>query len=95
MTNLYHGNLNHGLKSVPKLKFDHINLIPYSKINVRLAAHELTETEGKMIEHFNPPKALETSKFCVMINKFFDCLYFRNLHEYRTKRKKFLKFMKI
>ena len=91
ITSIYHENLNHGLKLVPKLKYEHVNLTPFSKMNVRLAAQVLSETVGKVIEHFGPPEALETSKFCIMIDKFFDCLNVSNTHEYKTKKKEFLK----
>lgn len=46
---------------------------------------------GKVSEHFGPPGALETSNFCIMIDKFFDCLNVSNKHEYKTKKKEFLK----
>ena len=46
---------------------------------------------GKVSEHFDPPGALETSNFCIMIDKFFDCLNVSNKHEYKTKKKEFLK----
>ena len=44
-----------------------------------------------MSKHFGPPGALETSNFCIMIDKFFDCLNVSNKHEYKTKKKEFLK----
>ena len=91
ITSLYHENLNHGVKLVPKLKYEHINLTPFSKMNVRLTAQVLSKTVGKVIEHFGPPEALETSKFCIMIDKLFDCLNVSNTHEYKTKKKEFLK----
>ena len=91
IANLYHENLNHVLKLVPKLKYEHINLTPFSKTNVRLAAQVFSKAAGKVIEHFGPPEALEISKFCVMIDKFFDCINVSNTHEYKTRKKKFLK----
>ena len=60
-------------------------------MNAGLATQVLSETVGKVIEHFGPPEASETSNFCVMIHKFFDCLNVSNTHEYKTKKKGFLK----
>ena len=91
ITSLYHQNLNHVLKLVPKLKYEHINLTPFSKMNVSLASQVVSDTFVKVIEHFGPPEALGTSKFCVMINKFFDSINDSKTHEYKTKKKEFFK----
>ena len=57
ISSLYHENLNHSSKLVPKLKYEHINATPFSKMKVRLATQVLSETVGKVIEHFSPPEA--------------------------------------
>ena len=59
--------------------------------NVSLAAQVLSETVGKVTECFGPPETLKTSKFCVMIDKFFDSLNVSNTHKYKTKMKEFFK----
>ena len=91
ITQLYHEDLESGLKLVPKLTNDHISLTPYSVMRVRLAAQILSETVGKVLKQFGPPEADGTAQFCIMMDKFFDCLNVKNTVEHTLKRKPFLK----
>ena len=91
LTQLYHEDLESGLKLVPKLTNDHIALTPYSVMRVRLAAQVLSETVGKVLNSFGPPEAAGTAQFCIMMDKFFDCLNVKNTVEHTLKRKPFLK----
>ena len=91
ITQLYHEDLESGLKLVPKLTNDHISLTPYSVMRVRLAAQVLSETVEKVLKHFSPPEADGTAQFCIMMDKFFDCLNVKNTVEHTLKRKPFLK----
>ena len=43
-----------GLKLVPKLTSDHVNLTPYSVMRVRLAAQVLSESVGSVLNAFGP-----------------------------------------
>ena len=81
----------YGLQYLPKLRSDHINLTPYSVMNVRLAAQVLSETVGKVLLQYGPPDAAATAKFCLPMDQFFDCCNVRNREEARRKNKKFLK----
>ena len=81
ISHLYHDDLESGLKLVNKLTSDHINLT-HSVMRVRLAAPVLSETGGNMLNHFGLPEAAGTAEFCLMVDKFFDCLNVRNTKEY-------------
>lgn len=43
-----------------------------------------------MLQSFGPQEAAATSKFCAMVDSFFDCLNVRSLREHERKRKPFL-----
>ena len=40
-----------------------------------------------MLNHFGSPEAAVTAEFCLMIDKFFDCLNVRNTKEHELKKK--------
>lgn len=82
ISQLYHDDLETGLKLVNKLTSDHINLTPYSVMRVRLAAQVLSETVGNVLNEFGPEETAGTAKFCLMMDKFFDCLNVRNRTEH-------------
>ena len=91
ITSLHNENLNFGIKLVSKLTSDYVHLTSYSVMNVRLAVQVLSETVGKVLSEFSPPEAAATSKFCLMMDKYFDCMNVRNINEHKVKRKPFLK----
>ena len=91
ISRLYYDDLESGLKLVPKLTSDHINITPHSGMRVRLAAQVLSESVGTVLNEFGPPEANGTAKFCLMMDTFFDCLNVRNTKEHSIKRKPFLK----
>ena len=78
-------------KIVNKLISDHINLTSYSVIRVTLAAQVISETVGDVSNIFGPDEAEETDQFCIMMDKYFDCLNVRNIRQHIIKRKSFLK----
>ena len=90
ISQLYHADLESGLKLVNKLTSDH-NLSPYSVMRVRFAAQVLSETAGNALNEFGPSEAAGTANFCVMMDKCFDCLNIRNTVEHEQKRKSNLK----
>ena len=60
-------------------------------MRVNLAAQVLSQTVGNVLNSFGPEKTDGTAKFCIMLDKLFDCFDGRNTTEHITKRKPFLK----
>ena len=79
------------MKLVPKLKYEHINLTPYSVMNVRLAAQVLSETVGKVLLVTGSAEVAATANLYLMMDKFFDYLNVRNTEEHKIKLKSFLR----
>ena len=78
--------MNNGLKLLPKLTLAHVNLTPYSKMNVRLATQILSESVSCILREYYPAGTFGTSELCHYANKFFDCLNSRNQFEFVKKR---------
>ena len=87
---IHNKDLDDGLKELPKLTQDHINLSSYSKMTVRFAVQVLSETVANVLKKSNDPEVLGTAQFCEMADKFFDCVNVRSLDEAKHKRKPFL-----
>ena len=60
-------------------------------MGVNLAAQVLSGTVANISNNFGPEKAEETGQFCIMMDKFFDCLNVRNTKEDIINRKPLLK----
>ena len=75
-------DIDNGLKLLPKLTYDHINLNSYSVMRVSLAAQVLSASVAA--------EAAATAKFCEMVDSFFDCMNVRSTTEHERKRKPFL-----
>ena len=90
-TQIYDEQLQSGLKFVQKLTSDHINLTLYSVMRVKLADQVLSDTVGNVLAQFGPPEAAGTANFCLIMDKFLDCLNVRNTVEHELKRKSFPK----
>lgn len=88
---LFHQDLDNGLKLLPRLTYDHIKLSAYSTMRVNLAVQILSASVANVLKSFGPPDTIATSKLCEMMDNFFDCLNVRNQHEHVRKRKPFLK----
>ena len=86
ISTFYNSDLERGLKLVPKLTNDHVNLTPFSVIRVRLVSQVLSETVGNILKQFGPPEAAGTAEFCLMIDRFFDCLNVKNSVEHNKKK---------
>eukprot|EP00112_Aurelia_sp_Birch-Aquarium-sp1_P001448 Seg1156.4 transcript_id=Seg1156.4/GoldUCD/mRNA.D3Y31 product="DNA transposase THAP9" pseudo=true protein_id=Seg1156.4/GoldUCD/D3Y31 len=91
ISDLFYEDLDCGLKLLPKLKYDHVKLNPFLVMNVKLAVQVLSESVGTVLQKFGPPQAEGTAQFCLMMDKFFDCINVRNTKECTIKRKDFLK----
>ena len=70
-----------------KLTADHVNLTPYSVMNVRLAAQVLSFTVGRIMQAYCGPESGETAKFILLMDRFFDCLNTRSKKEAIYERK--------
>ena len=79
-------DLEYGLQLCPKVTTEHINLTPYSVMNVQLAAQVLSTSVSTALKTFGPPEVLGTAKYCEM----FDSLNVRNSTESVTKLRPFL-----
>lgn len=60
-------------------------------MNVKFTAHILSETVENILLALGPPKTAETVKFCLLMDKFFDCCIVRYTVECLRKDKPFLK----
>lgn len=78
---IVHHDAQNPLKIMPKLTLSHINLTPYSKMNVRLAVQTLSDTTARILKSEFPIGTFETSELCSKVNKFFDCLNARSQKE--------------
>ena len=79
------------MKLVPKLKYEHINLTPYSVMNVRLAAQVLSETVGKVLLVSGSAEVAAATNLCLTMDKFFDFFNVRNTEEHKIKLKSLLR----
>lgn len=59
-------------------------------MRVSLATQVLSASVAAVLKSFGPAEAAATSKFCEMVESFFDCLNVRSTSEYERKRKPFL-----
>ena len=60
---LFYQDVENGLKSMPRLTYDHIKLNSYSTMCVNLAAQILSATVAAVMKSFGPPDAtLRNSK---------------------------------
>ena len=91
ISQLYHDDLESGLKLVNKLTSDHINLTPCSVTRDRFAAQVISKTVGNVLNEFGPFEAAGTANFCLMMDTFFDSLNVRNTVEHEQRRNSNLK----
>ena len=89
--NLMMEDLECGLQLCPKITTEHIQLTPFSLMNVRLAAQVLSSSVSIALESFGTQEAAGTALYCEIFDKFFDCLNVRNCTEHITKQEPFLK----
>ena len=87
---MFYQDVDNGLKLLPRLTYDHINLTSYSVMRVNLAAQVLSASVASVLKSFGPPEVAATAKLCEMVDSFFDCLNVRSMTEHVRKRKPFL-----
>lgn len=90
ITHMFYQDMENGLKLLPRLTYEHINLNSYSVMRVSLAAQVLSASVAAVLKSFGPPEAAATATFCEMVDNFFDCLNVRSSAEHKAKRKPFL-----
>lgn len=87
---MFYQDIDNGLKLLPRLTYDHINLNSYSVMRVNLAAQVLSSSVAAVLKSFGPAEAAATAKLCEMVDGFFDCLNVRSTSEHQKKRKPLL-----
>ena len=87
---LLYQDVENGLKLLPKITYEHINLSSYSVMRVNLAAQVLSATMAAVLKAYSPPDTAGTARLCEMVDSFFDCLNVRSTTEHQRKRKPFL-----
>ena len=91
ISKLYFEDRECGLQILSKSTIEHISLIPYSVMRVRLAAQILSETVGSVLSSFAGQECKETANFCLKMDKFSDCTNVRITKEHLCKGKPHLK----
>ena len=90
ITEIFYQDMDSGLKLLPKLTYEHVNLNAYSVMRVNLAAQVLSASVAAVLKAFGPPETAATAKLCEMVDSFFDCLNVRSRTEHVRKRKPYL-----
>ena len=70
------------IKLVPKLSMNHVDLNPFSKMNVKLATQVLSQSVSNILFKYYPDETHGTAEFCAKMNKCFDCTNVRNQSEW-------------
>ena len=83
--------MNNGLKLIPKLTLEHVQLNPCSIMKVRLATQVLSESVSNILSNYYPDAAHAAAEFCRFMDMSFDCLNVRNQYEGNNKKKEYLK----
>ena len=78
--------LHREIKLAPRISMNHVNLDPYSKMNVKLATQVLSQTVSNVLFNYYPDETFGTAGFIGKMNKFFDCLNVRSLIEHIAQR---------
>ena len=83
--------LKSGLKSIPKLSLEHVQLNPYSVMSVKLATQILSDSVSKILFEYYPEDTHATALLCKHMDSFFDIMNVRNRTEGVRKNKPFLR----
>ena len=85
VSRFYYENLEMGLHFLPKITQEHKQLNSFSIMYVRLAVQILSSSVAHVLREYGPPEAAGTSKFCELMDQFFDCMNVRNCTEHKLK----------
>ena len=88
---IVYDKVENGLKVDTKLPYEHIQLTPYSVMNVRLAAQTRSATIASVLRVYYGEDTSETTLFCENMDNFYDALNVRNTSKGDRKCKSFLK----
>lgn len=81
VVDLFKDHCSAGLRICPKLSRNHIDISSFGCMKVSYAAQVLSSTVAGALELLYGPEVSETVCFIRHMNKFFDCLNVRSLHE--------------
>ena len=72
---------------LPKITYDHIKLISYSIMNVKLAAQVLSSTVSNVLSNYASPDAAKNAKSCLLMVVLFDAVNIRDVtsHKFNLK----------
>ena len=56
ITEIFYQDIDSGLKLLPKLTYEHVNLNAYSVMRVNLAAQVLSASVAAVLKSFGPPR---------------------------------------
>ena len=87
----YQEDLQNGLKVIPRITNEHINLTPYSLMTVKFALQVLSRSMSVALREFASSDTEQTATYCENLDAFFDCINVRSLTEANRKRKPFLR----
>ena len=80
--------MNNGLKLIPKLTLEHVQINPYSIMKVHLATQVSSGSVSNILSNYYPDAAHATAEFCKLMDMFFDCLNVCNQYEGNIHKKK-------
>lgn len=91
ITQLFNEDIKHIPRSVPKLSYDHIELAPFTEMNVGKAAQTLSESVSAGIRayvHTNKLSSdcINTANYCESFDKLFDCANSITFKETKVRR---------
>ena len=72
---------------LPKITYDHIKLISYSIMNVKLAAQVLSSTVSNVLSNYASPDAAKNAKSCLLMVVLSDAVNIRDVtsHKFNLK----------
>ena len=83
----YYEDVGGELRSLPKIRMEHIKMTSYSSMKVYLAAQVLSSTMSAALTLFGGEECAATAKYCKIIDSFFDCFNVRSVNEGKFKSK--------
>ena len=91
IADLFYSDQEFSLHTLLKLSHDHIVLISYSKMKVKLATQVLSRSVAVALEESGKEDVSGTVQFCRMMNDFFYCTNVKSLTEHTRKRNHLIK----